>query len=565
MSIISYAQNFEDVILWRALKHVARGFYIDIGAQDPIVDSVSLAFYEKGWRGVHVEPVAAYAQKLCQARPDETVVQAAIGTSGQGIAFWVFPNTGLSTGDPAIAAKHEGDNRKGVHLAVPCMRLSSLLSAYRNRDIHWLKIDVEGMEHAVIQSWRPAKARPWIVVVESTRPNSPEPSFAEWEPLLTKLGYEFVYFDGLNRFYLSREHPELKTHFGPGPNFFDDFALSGNSNAPFCARINAEAASLRDKAASLNHELGERDKKLEGLISQTTLLDGDLARTREALTASDTWAKSLEADVLARNEALAARDAELARTREALTASDAWAKSLEADVLARNEALAARDAELARTREALTASDAWAKSLEADVLARNEALAARDAELARTREALTASDAWAKSREADVLARNEALAARDAELARTREALTASDTWAKSLEADVLARNEALAAVYVSKSFRITAPLRSASRAARWFVRGSWAWLTLRPGSRPRRVALRLQMMLSPIDRFRTEIPDLGQDNHHKTMPANTSPTTTLKIFRGNHNTEALTDLSSSARSVYAELKVAIALHEGNR
>ena len=50
--MISYAQNFEDVMLWRALKHVERGFYIDIGAQDPVVDSVSLAFYEQGWRGV---------------------------------------------------------------------------------------------------------------------------------------------------------------------------------------------------------------------------------------------------------------------------------------------------------------------------------------------------------------------------------------------------------------------------------------------------------------------------------------------------------------------------------
>lgn len=50
---ISYAQNFEDVMLWRALKHVKNGLYIDIGAHDPVICSVSLAFYERGWRGVH--------------------------------------------------------------------------------------------------------------------------------------------------------------------------------------------------------------------------------------------------------------------------------------------------------------------------------------------------------------------------------------------------------------------------------------------------------------------------------------------------------------------------------
>ena len=83
MSFVSYAQNFEDVMLWRALKHIKNGFYIDIGAQDPIVDSVSFAFYENGWRGVHVEPTAQYSSKLRQARPDEIVEQVAIG-DGEG-------------------------------------------------------------------------------------------------------------------------------------------------------------------------------------------------------------------------------------------------------------------------------------------------------------------------------------------------------------------------------------------------------------------------------------------------------------------------------------------------
>ena len=54
MSIVSYAQNFEDVMLWRALGKVENGFYIDIGAQHPVIDSVSKAFYDNGWRGIHV-------------------------------------------------------------------------------------------------------------------------------------------------------------------------------------------------------------------------------------------------------------------------------------------------------------------------------------------------------------------------------------------------------------------------------------------------------------------------------------------------------------------------------
>ena len=53
--LTSYAQNFEDVLLRRALRDIEAGFYVDIGAQDPVVDSVSRGFYELGWRGIHAE------------------------------------------------------------------------------------------------------------------------------------------------------------------------------------------------------------------------------------------------------------------------------------------------------------------------------------------------------------------------------------------------------------------------------------------------------------------------------------------------------------------------------
>ena len=34
MSFFSYSQNGEDVLLWRALKHIKDGFYIDVGANE---------------------------------------------------------------------------------------------------------------------------------------------------------------------------------------------------------------------------------------------------------------------------------------------------------------------------------------------------------------------------------------------------------------------------------------------------------------------------------------------------------------------------------------------------
>jgi FkbM family methyltransferase len=148
LGINSYAQNFEDVMLWRALGQVKEGFYIDVGAQDPVIDSVSLAFYEHGWHGLHVEPVPHYANLLRQQRPGDTVIQAALGDAASIMRFYEIPGTGISTADPAIAARHEQRGFQTVEALVPCMTLASLFESVASREIHWLKIDVEGFSWA---------------------------------------------------------------------------------------------------------------------------------------------------------------------------------------------------------------------------------------------------------------------------------------------------------------------------------------------------------------------------------------------------------------------------------
>src|SRR5215469_14821774 len=70
--MVSHAQNFEDVMLRRALQDIKRGCYVDIGAGDPDLDSVTRWFYEAGWRGINVEPDPRYFEKLAERRPEDT-------------------------------------------------------------------------------------------------------------------------------------------------------------------------------------------------------------------------------------------------------------------------------------------------------------------------------------------------------------------------------------------------------------------------------------------------------------------------------------------------------------
>ncbi|KFB10839.1 FkbM family methyltransferase [Nitratireductor basaltis] len=253
MTVISHAQNFEDVILWRALKHVQGGFYIDIGAQHPTKDSVSALFYVNGWRGVHVEPNPEYADQLRQARPDETILQIAISEGDKTAPFFRLAGTGLSTADLSLAQEYERAGYDVLVENVRWSRLSDILDRYHDRQVHWLKIDVEGLEASVIRSWQPSPVRPWVVVVEAIAPRTHVSTTLDWEPHLIEMGYRFVYFDGLNRFYLHEAHESLSHHFNIGPNIFDDFFLAQENLV--CGLLAERINSLEDEIESLKSQI----------------------------------------------------------------------------------------------------------------------------------------------------------------------------------------------------------------------------------------------------------------------------------------------------------------------
>lgn len=223
MSIISYAQNYEDVMLWRALKAIPAGFYIDIGANDPDVESVTRLFYDAGWRGVNVEPVQAHYQDLQRKRPSDINVRAAIGEASGTIELWEPAVRGWATASVDVILQHQKDGYAGSMQTVPLMTLAELCEQHVTGDIHFLKIDVEGFEKAALQGMDFTRFRPWVLVIEATEPNSQVESFTDWEHLVTQRGYQLAYKDGLNRFYLADEHSALAAALRYPPNVFDDF------------------------------------------------------------------------------------------------------------------------------------------------------------------------------------------------------------------------------------------------------------------------------------------------------------------------------------------------------
>jgi glycogen(starch) synthase len=229
---ISYAQNFEDVMLWRALRHVPRGFYVDVGADDPVELSVTKAFSDRGWRGINLEPVASQHAKFVRGRPRDVNLRLLAGSRNEPRRFFAIGDevTGCSTTIEQIATGTVAETRATLREEIIEARtLDSILAEHHGGEIHFLKIDVEGAEADVLAGLSLDRHRPWIILLESMAPRQQVETHAGWEPGLLAARYEFVYADGLNRFYLAAEHAELRTAFSYPPNVFDDFVLAGGS------------------------------------------------------------------------------------------------------------------------------------------------------------------------------------------------------------------------------------------------------------------------------------------------------------------------------------------------
>ena len=247
-------------------REVDHGFYVDIGASDPWVDSVTRLFYDHGWTGINVEPSPAF-DALNEARTRDLNLRAAVGEKEAEVPFFVaHPYSGLSSLDPSISAS-DPLVESVSEIAVRQCRLETILREHADgRTIHFLKVDVEGSERGVLASSDWSTFRPLVVIVEAVEPRSLMPTHEAWESILLEASYEFAAFDGLNRFYVDAEHRELVPALAYPVSVLDSYVTSASLQEK--EQAGKDLAELHRKLASTRQELASTRQELESTRQQ---------------------------------------------------------------------------------------------------------------------------------------------------------------------------------------------------------------------------------------------------------------------------------------------------------
>ena len=257
--MISYAQNLEDVLLARVFSRQETGVYVDIGAGHPVELSVTKHFYDHGWRGVNVEPIARNHALLVAARPRDLNLRVAVGREAGARRFFECEDfDALSTFDAAQAGYLRAQGHSIREYDVETVRCDTVVEAAGGA-VDFLKVDVEGLEGEVLASLDLRRHRPKVLVVESTRPAraverwwdfDTVATWHEWEPRVLAAGYRFAWFDGVSRFYVREESSDLLPAFSVPVGYFDHFRFPPEAPAEAPARDAFADAVAEDPAAA---------------------------------------------------------------------------------------------------------------------------------------------------------------------------------------------------------------------------------------------------------------------------------------------------------------------------
>lgn len=284
--MVSYADNYEDVLLQRAFDGQPGGFFIDVGSYGPVEHSVTKHFSLQGWRGINVEPNPTPFAEILADRPRDINLNLGLSDQSGEMTLLAAPGACWSVNRDLLTGYFAAAEADIVPHTIPVRTLAEICAEHvpPGTTIDFLKVDVEGHEGPVFAGGDWQRYRPRVIVAEAM-------GYEAWEPLLLAAGYHFTLFEGVNRFYVRDEDAHLIPRLSYPANVTDSFLIYG-----YLKRINelqgnvdASAQTIAAQAAEI-HQLVEKCTHLGRLAWR---VDGQMNRAARHVHAAKRFAKSV--------------------------------------------------------------------------------------------------------------------------------------------------------------------------------------------------------------------------------------------------------------------------------
>ena len=167
---ISFSQNCEDLFVMSLIGNKKEGFYVDIGAHDPIKYSNTFLLYLNGWNGINIVPLPECKKRFDQYRAGDINLNIGISDVVGEMEYYKFLQPAYNTFSKEMARERINNNTSTLieSMSVPVATLSQVFSEHlNNRIIDFMNLDVESMELEVLRSNDWDRFRPHVIAMES--------------------------------------------------------------------------------------------------------------------------------------------------------------------------------------------------------------------------------------------------------------------------------------------------------------------------------------------------------------------------------------------------------------
>ena len=191
-------------------------FFVDVGANHPVIDSQSYHLEVLGWEGLLIEPLKEYTDLLKSKRSNK-VIQVACSSKKNHDKIL----------DIIVAGVHSTLNTKPIAVGVnsnktqkvKCKTLDHVLEEYNiEKNFDFLSIDIEGHEMELFDGFSLDYWTPKLILLEDHVVNH------EKHNHMKNNNYQLIFRTGLNSWYVPKSfnwHLSLKAKF----EFFRKFYL----------------------------------------------------------------------------------------------------------------------------------------------------------------------------------------------------------------------------------------------------------------------------------------------------------------------------------------------------
>lgn len=208
----SYAQSGEDLILDTIFNGVKKGFYVDVGANNPFKQSNTYFFYKKGWSGLNIDALPGSMKAFNAHRKRDINIESAISNHEAVLEYYMFASTFYNTFSKEDSEKSKGVSELLEVRQLKTEKLSDILDKHAIEKVDFMTIDVEGFDLNVLKSNNWLKYVPSVIITECFTHDTAQIENSEIHNFLKEKGFIKFCSTPTNLFYL--EEGFLNKRFG---------------------------------------------------------------------------------------------------------------------------------------------------------------------------------------------------------------------------------------------------------------------------------------------------------------------------------------------------------------